>query len=136
MVSSYTPTIRALRHARRRRPRVAGRSLVVAMPTTPGLSPLRHVPEEARRVLGLLHRPIRLTEPSPVPAGTPLAPSNGTPSGDTPTTAAVLARLPQCAIAHFACHGASDATDPSRSRLLLHDHATPSLWAAYLHAGA
>lgn len=39
-----------------------------------------------------------------------------------PTKANVLARLPECAVAHFACHGSSDLTDPSNSSLLLYDH--------------
>lgn len=131
VVSSYTPTIRALRHARARRSRPAdgSQSLIVAMPTTPGHSPLRYVPEEARRIRALLHCPIQLTEPAPAVDGTLLPPSL-----DTPTTATVLARLPQCAIAHFACHGAGDRTDPSQSRLLLHDHAsTPLTVSALAH---
>ncbi|MEU6481069.1 CHAT domain-containing protein [Streptomyces sp. NPDC047017] len=126
-ISSYTPTVRALRHARGRRPRPTGQSLIVAMPTTPGHSPLRHVAEEARRIRALLHCPVQLTEPATNPEGAPRPGSVG-----TPTTAAVLARLPQCAIAHFACHGASDRTDPSRSRLLLHDHATTPLTVSEL----
>jgi len=39
----------------------------------------------------------------------------------------VLKELPQCAIAHFACHGAADQADPTRSHLLLHDYATAPL---------
>ncbi|GLY91447.1 hypothetical protein [Actinoallomurus iriomotensis] len=46
-----------------------------------------------------------------------------------PTKANVLAHLPDCAIAHFACHG---RTDPTGAELPI----TPSLWAAYLHSGA
>jgi tetratricopeptide (TPR) repeat protein len=127
VISSYTPTVRALRHARRHRPQAAdgARSLIVAMPTTPGHGPLPHVPEEARRIQSLLPRPMQLT--GPASGSTSFAPNT-----DTATTAAVLARLPECTIAHFACHGASNRTDPSQSRLLLHDHATTPLTVAAL----
>lgn len=127
VISSYTPTIRALRHARERRPSPAGQSLIVAMPTTPDHSPLPHVLDEARRIRPLLQHPLELTEP--VPAGDHASPFAG---ADTPTTATVLARLPQCAIAHFACHGKTDRTNPSQSRLLLHDHATTPLTVSAL----
>ncbi|MFI0155764.1 CHAT domain-containing protein [Streptomyces lydicus] len=126
VISSYTPTIRALRHARGRRPRPAdhSQSLIVAMPTTSGHSPLPHVPAEARRISALLHRPVQLIESGPG--------SDGSPSPDTPTAATVLAHLPQSAIAHFACHGVIDYTDPSQSGLLLHDHATTPLTVSAL----
>ncbi|MET7761580.1 CHAT domain-containing protein [Streptomyces sp. NPDC005393] len=126
-ISSYTPTIRTLRHARRHCPESGGdtRSLIIAMPTTPGLSPLPHVAEETRRIQPLLPRPVLLTEPAP--DGTALSPST-----DTPTAANVLARLPQCAIAHFACHGDNNPIDPSQSRLFLRDHATTPLTVSSL----
>ncbi|MER5887963.1 CHAT domain-containing protein [Streptomyces sp. NPDC001941] len=130
VVSSYTPTVRALRHARRPRPLDTGdlRSLIVAMPTTPGLARLPYVPEEARRLAALLPRPTLLTEPAPDPgAGAPAPPADR-----TPTLAAVLARLPECAVAHFACHAVGDRTDPSLSRLFLHDHASAPLTVAAL----
>ncbi|MFD3729068.1 CHAT domain-containing protein [Streptomyces sp. NPDC058671] len=129
VISSYTPTIRMLHHARRPRPPAAGdvRSLIVAVPDAPGLPPLQHVAEEARRVRALLPRPINLTAPEPHDEGPRPAPG-----GDVPTTAAVLARLPECAIVHFACHGATDHTDPSRSRLFLHDHDTTPLTVSAL----
>lgn len=44
----------------------------------------------------------------------------------------VLALLPSCQIAHFACHGRSDPADPSRSLLLLHDHESDPLTVASL----
>ncbi|OIJ66466.1 CHAT domain-containing tetratricopeptide repeat protein [Streptomyces mangrovisoli] len=127
VISSYTPTIRALRHARGQRPRPDGQSLIVSMPTTPGHSPLRYAQEEARRVERLLPCPVQLTEPAPAPDG-----ASPSASADTPTTTAVLTRLPHCAIAHFACHGASNHTDPSQSRLLLHDHAATPLTVSVL----
>ncbi|GAA1530725.1 hypothetical protein GCM10009730_44990 [Streptomyces albidochromogenes] len=131
VISSYTPTVRALRHARRNLPRPSPtddlRSLIVAMPSTPGLSPLDHAAEEARRIRALLPHPVQLTRPGPAADD-----HQPPPRSDTPTTAAVLARLPQYAVAHFACHAESDRTDPSQSRLLLGDHATTPLTVAAL----
>jgi CHAT domain-containing protein len=43
-------------------------------------------------------------------------------SGTSATRDAVVAALPQARVAHFACHGYSDLTDPSESLLLLADH--------------
>ncbi|WP_079423472.1 CHAT domain-containing protein [Streptomyces katrae] len=134
VVSSYTPTIRALRHARERARTAAAagpaRSLVVAMPTTPGLprdGRLRHVGKEAAVLLERLPAPVLLREPGPGedPAG------RGLP---VPTKAAVLEQLPDCSIAHFCCHGSSNPADPSRSLLLLHDHADDPLTVAGLAA--
>ncbi len=128
VISSYTPTIRALRYARQheRRPADPIRALVVAMPVTPGLpggSPLPNVPAEISAVRALLPDPVILTEP--VSAGT-------VPADVLPTRANVFRYLPQCAISHFACHGASHASDPSQSLLLLHDHETAPLTVSSL----
>lgn len=114
VISSYTPTVRALRYAREHAATAAERSLIVAMPTTPGLpgAVLPGVPAEVNGIRGLLPDPLLLARPG---AGLPSAVG-------FPTKASVLERLPGCAIAHFACHGASDSVDPSRSLLLLDDH--------------
>jgi hypothetical protein len=115
VVSSYTPTIRALRHARQRpgAPRGPLTALVVAMPTTPGVpGRLSFVPTEVEMLRSRLFQPIVLAEPDPGEAAT----------SPLPTKANVLARLPGCPVAHFACHGDSNPRDPSRSGLLLHDH--------------
>jgi tetratricopeptide (TPR) repeat protein len=128
VVSSYTPTIGALRHARRHASGPGGpdRTLIVAMPTTPGLpneGRLPHVAREAALLQTRLPRPVMLVEPA---SGT----SDTNPS--IPTRAAVFTHLADCGIAHFACHGSSDPTDPSLSMLLLHDHQADPLTVASL----
>jgi CHAT domain-containing protein len=122
VVSSYTPTVRALGFARERdtSPADAARALVVAMPTTPHLdSPLGNAAAEAEVVRGWFPDSTLLVEG---PAAT----------GDQPTAAAVLAHLERCAVAHFACHSTSHQDDPSQSRLLLHDHHSNPLTVAAL----
>lgn len=128
VTSSYTPTVRALLHAReqaRRRaaePDASARALIVAMPTTPGLrgeGRLAYATREAEVLRAHLTDHVLLQEESQV---------DGRPSAIAhPTRASVLAHLPGCPIAHFACHGDSHPTDPSRSRLLLRDHADAPL---------
>jgi hypothetical protein len=115
VVSSYTPTIRALRYAREPGSGAgldADRALIVAMPVTPGIDgALAFAAEEARQIAALLP---------------------GSVSPAAPVRDDVLGLLSSCAIAHFACHGSSDVADPSRSRLLLHDHQTAPLTVASL----
>jgi tetratricopeptide (TPR) repeat protein len=101
VVSSYTPTIRTLRHARQRlaaTTSTANRSLIVAMPATPGQRDLLNVPAEADLLAGILPGPRTLTEPD---------------------RDQVLAALPGHDVAHFACHGSYDPDTPTASRLLL-----------------
>ncbi len=121
VVSSYTPTVRALRYARQRASRQARETsapgaLIVAMPTTPHVpGRLPFVDAETAMLQARLPDSVVLREPDPADGPADLTPS-------TPTKANVLAHLPRCPIAHFACHGASHPADPSKSLLLLHDH--------------
>jgi len=136
-VSSYTPTIRALRYAREKAAKAASldssapgttRSLIVAMPTTPAADdeprpePLRYAAAEASAVSGHLTSPVVLASPDGDEPGAPLR----------VTRKAVFDALPDCPVAHFACHGATDPADPSQSRLLLQDHASAPLTVASL----
>jgi hypothetical protein len=124
VVSSYTPSLRALIHTRRR---TAGSPtsavpdvLAVAMPTTPGMpnsGRLPSVPDEVRMLRGYF------------PGLTVLG---GDDDGEPPTKDNVLARLADHPVAHFSCHGHSDPSDPSRSRLLLQDHERNPFTAAGL----
>lgn len=104
VISSYTPTIRALAHAQgisQSADDTVPRSLIVAMRTSPGNNPeLRWAAREAASVRRLLPHPAILMEPA---------------------KATVLRYLDKCTVVHFACHGVTDAADPSRSGLVLAD---------------
>jgi hypothetical protein len=131
VVSSYTPTIRALVHARQRNRTEVTRptALVIAMPTTPGISDrLPQTAAEARVVTSRFPESVVLFDPDDSTADAAVS------QIDPPTRDAVLTRLPDCTIAHFACHAISDTRDPSNSRLLLHDHANAAFTVAYLGA--
>jgi hypothetical protein len=103
VVSSYTPTLRALIHARGQAgPRAERRVLLVGVPLVPGEAALKGVVRElaaARRWL---------------PGARELAESEA-------TSERVLQALDESAWVHFACHATQQLHDPSQARLLLHD---------------
>ena len=112
-MSSYTPTIRALIHGRQtgsaasgvtaERVTAGGRIVAVAMRHTPGHRELTEALAEAEWLNA--HHPGRVTL---------LA-------DEAATHEAVLGALPDGQWAHFACHGSSNAANPSASALLLRD---------------
>jgi tetratricopeptide (TPR) repeat protein len=109
VVSSYTPTLRALHRARGKpapgrhpRPRV----LLVAMPQTPGLPPGASQPGAEREA-----DVVAAAFPGSVTART----------GRAATRARVLADLDGHALVHFACHGGIDPAKPEESGLFLAD---------------
>jgi CHAT domain-containing protein len=121
VVSSYTPTLRALleaqdgnAHQARRaaddKPALrdvpgeaAGQMLIVALSDTPGQIPLPNVARE-REVLTRL-----------------FAGGNTLLNGSAATWEAVRAQLPQHSWVHFSCHGDQNLNDPSEGGILLHD---------------
>ena len=115
VVSSYTPTIRALAYARRLpepgQASARGRSLIVAVPEAPGWKPIGGVDQE----VSLLKKR--------VPDATTLY-------GPQATCRAVLKALGRSAVAHFACHGTSNWADPGASYLVLPDHEADPLTVA------
>lgn len=101
VVSSVTPTVRALGHARSRTRGKEPYLLVVAVPEAAGARKLPGAQEEADHLKGRM------------PA-TALA-------GPDATRDRVLAALPTSTWAHFACHGYSDPDNPADSHLALTD---------------
>ncbi|CAM5653603.1 CHAT domain-containing protein [Streptomyces violaceorubidus] len=109
VVSSYTPTVAALRYARTRAaaPRPHGPVLAVALPATPGARPLGGARREVEVLRGLLPTEVL--------------------SEERATFDRVMDALPRHSCVHFACHGVSEPAEPSNGRLLVHDHATRPL---------
>lgn len=106
VISSYTPTIKALQHARERAWKAANinapKVVVTAMPTTPSLRDLPCVNLEVKEIERLLPQFVKKIL-------------------DRPTKQEALRELDGCQIAHFACHGQSNFRDPSQSCLILTD---------------
>ncbi|MGW6567799.1 CHAT domain-containing protein [Streptomyces sp. NPDC054975] len=105
VVSSYTPTLRALVRARKAPVRAAVTAptpLIVTLAETPGAPSLPGASQEAK----LLRK---------------LFPSHVELAGDAATVAAVRDALPAHPWVHFSCHGVSDPDTPSESGLVLHD---------------
>ncbi|PWI64610.1 hypothetical protein PCL_09504 [Purpureocillium lilacinum] len=112
-VSSYTPSIKALGYAHRRAHHTESSAislLFATMPTTPAdssrpnagrLCDLPGVVTEEKRVRELLTGSIPLQ------------------SLKSPSVADVMDQMRHCSVAHFACHGLTDHTDPSNSGLIL-----------------
>jgi hypothetical protein len=111
VISSYTPTIKALAYARERDknrdPILKQNVLVVGMPDTPDYPDLPFAKEEISALLNLLPAEVRTTVVQ------------------DPTHDKVLAALSKHQIVHLACHGVS-SLDPAESKLLLGDwHTIP-----------
>lgn len=110
VVSSYTPTLRGLLHARRAPANPAGLAagdanqvLVVAMPHTPGAPDIPGAQAEAS-VIG-----------QRLGAGVVIL------TGSQATRDSVIRALPAARWVHFACHGTASVASPSDSSLLLAD---------------
>lgn len=120
VVSSYTPTLRALIEARRPLDPHPDedRILVVAVPDPPGAVPLANVARERTLLTSLFHARHTVLE------------------GACATSNAVLTELGRHRWAHFSCHGGQDLTDPSRGALRMHDGGlTVTDISAQRHAG-
>ncbi|MDI2130510.1 CHAT domain-containing protein [Yinghuangia seranimata] len=101
VVSSYTPTLRALQHSGTRETPTGDTLVIVALRDARGVKTLRGVEREASKI-GELRAATRL-------------------DGAEATVDAVRTALTSHASVHFACHAASDPDDPSGGHLLLYD---------------
>ncbi|SCO90086.1 uncharacterized protein FRV6_14214 [Fusarium oxysporum] len=106
-VSSYTTTIKALQYTRDISTRIRNSQegkptlLLVTMPNTPGQQSLPGVEKEGEAVRDSMKEDATIV------------------SLESPSAKEVLDALGDCGIAHFACHGLSESTDPSESHILL-----------------
>jgi hypothetical protein len=105
VVSSYTPTLRALLEARQSLVTTPGdnRLLMIALSDAPGEVPLPYVTRERDLLTSLFEGRCTLLE------------------GKNATTSAAREALPKHRWVHFSCHGGQNLTDPSRGGLRLHD---------------
>jgi CHAT domain-containing protein len=112
VVSSYTPTLRALAHARRPSTTATaeGGLLVIAMPETPGHARLPGADEERRTLAGLLDG-ARRTELVDHLA----------------TRTAIITELPRHRWLHASCHGTQDLAAPAEGGLVPYDWQTAGL---------
>ena len=107
VISSYTPTFKALQFARSKAPLSISNAdskqkiLIVSMPTTPeGLEALE-LTEEVAAIQDQSKSWASIT------------------SLNCPDKESVMNALKSCTIAHFACHGTADLMEPAKSALLL-----------------
>ncbi|MEU5893517.1 CHAT domain-containing protein [Streptomyces sp. NPDC047461] len=116
VVSSYTPNLRALRHARRPRPGRDGdtpvRALGVAMPHTPDARAIPRAVAETDLLRSRTRADVMVLE------------------GPQATRDRLLTDLPAFDWVHLACHAHGDLDAPSNSRLLVHDHLRAPLTVA------
>jgi len=102
VVSSYTPTLRALLEARAASAPGPEKILFVGMPETPGQADLPNVQVEADLIDEIFAgRRTKLI-------------------GENATREKVLEQLPGHAWVHFACHGEQNLDDPSRGGVLIY----------------
>ncbi|KAM0710543.1 hypothetical protein Q7P35_002214 [Cladosporium inversicolor] len=114
VISSYTPSVKALGHARsqieqaRSDQPMRNQMLITLMPTTPKgvndnatFDDLKGVLSETRHVESIVSHHV------------------STVVRVAPDTKGVLKQLETCPMVHFACHGVSDPQDPSSSGLVL-----------------
>jgi tetratricopeptide (TPR) repeat protein len=123
IISSYTPTTRALAYAQHRASFLRNLTLttttnkpsllIALMPATPPTNNKRNPP-----------LPTTTTELTRIT--TAFAPSHIVLPLHHPSTQTILDNLPHCEIAHFACHGVSDPSNPSESHLILQHQPPPS----------
>ena len=119
VISSYSSSVKAIVHSRQNCPRarIAPRSqkvILVSMPKTPGQKYLQFAMKEVDKIESICNSmQLQVSKPIPVQKD-------------------VLFALNDCKIFHFAGHGATDRSDPSKSCLLLEDWRKEPLTVASL----
>lgn len=110
VISSYTPTIKSLSHARMQLKRISSAKsqavLLASMRQTQSQADLPFAEREVSTINALLPPSIKRC------------------IFQQPTKREILENIRECSVAHFACHGEVNREDPSKSRILLSDWET------------
>jgi hypothetical protein len=108
VISSYAPSIKALSYSKSRgsvNRDVPMKALIATMPVTPGMplgrERLEGVSHEKHSVMDVLRHYTTVEQI------------------EQPSAEAVISKVGECNIAHFACHGRTSQVDPSSSGLIL-----------------
>ncbi len=119
VVSSYTPTLRALMQARQPRAQASGadRILIVAEPKAPNLPPLPAVAQERDMLMRQFASRFTLLQ------------------GEDANIDNVGRELPAHRWVHFGCHGGQDLTDPSKGGVALSDGTLSVAAISAVHGG-
>lgn len=109
VISSYTPTIRALNHSRDQMNRIRANSapqtiVLVSTPSASDRRSLEFAEKEITTIKGLLPTSI-----------TPIV-------LDKPKKSDIFDNIDKSSVVHFVCHGQVDPKDPSLSRMLFSDY--------------
>ena len=105
VISSYAPSTRFLSHEQKTPSTInfmlPGRVLIATMSHTPGNPDLPYVKSESSMIKDILGSQMQVDD-----------------LGDRPTADQVKEQIQKCIIAHLACHGYVDPSDPSKSGLV------------------
>ncbi|KAB5581191.1 CHAT domain-containing protein [Coniochaeta sp. 2T2.1] len=115
VVSSYTPSIKALGYARQRAratENAHGSLLIATMPTTPGNGDPQN-PQKPSDLPGAMEETNLMADAA---RHLPIQ------HLDSPSVEQAVGSLRSCCIAHFACHGYTDHRGPSTSGLILQSY--------------
>ena len=125
VTSSYSPTLKALKYSRTRRQELVKQSNNTTEPPIALLAAMEETID--RPTLGDAVREVKCVQPILKPQFRICSFTN-----PPPTRKDIVTNLRKCTIAHLACHGEANPSDPLQSRILLQDWARKSLRVSQL----
>ena len=125
VISSYSPTLKALMYSRTRMQELVKQSSTITEPPTALLAAMEETIDRPK--LEDAVREVKCVQPILEPQFRIRSFTN-----PPPTRKDIVTNLRKCTIAHLACHGEADPSDPLRSKILLQDWAPKPLRVAFI----
>ena len=125
VISSYSPTLKALMYSRTRMQELIQQSSTTTEPPTALLAAMEETID--RPNLEDAIREVKCVQPILEPQFHIRSFTN-----PPPTRKDIVTNLRKCTIAHLACHGEADPSDPLRSKILLQDWGPKPLRVAFI----